>query len=74
MNDNLNQTVALIKSADMQSLVCKVSKAKTGAAPKTNAERQKAWRVKKSKTHVEFNVWVRLENLDKAKKLLKQLG
>tara|TARA_R110002020_G_scaffold62900_2_gene167788 strand:- start:679 stop:840 length:162 start_codon:yes stop_codon:yes gene_type:complete len=46
----------------------------TGAEPKTNAQRQKAWRVKKSKTHVEFNVWVRLENLHKAKELLKQLG
>ena len=60
MNDTLNQgsTFANI----------------TYAAPKTNAERQKTWRMKKSKTHVEFNVWVRLENRDKAKELLKQLG
>jgi|TARA_R110000744_G_scaffold353346_1_gene459684 hypothetical protein len=50
------------------SPVRKVSKAKTGA------ERQKTYRIKKSATHIEFNVWIRLENLNKAKELYKQLG
>ena len=45
------------------SPVRKVSKAKTGA------ERQKTYRIKKSATHIEFNVWIRLENLNKAKEL-----
>ena len=42
--------------------------------PKTGAERQKAYRLRKADTHFEFKAWVRKENKEKVRKLMSTLA